>query len=51
MDVKQSIRNSVVDILVAISNKNCPDDVKNEIQVLLEKAAGLATKNVEEIKA
>lgn len=50
-DDQGAIRCAVADILIAVSSKNCPEDVKKEIRSLLEKAVDVAHKNAEEMKA
>lgn len=51
-DDQGAIRCAVADILIAVSNKNCPEDVKKEIRILLEKAVDAAHKNsVKEMQA
>lgn len=51
-DDQGAIRCAVADLLIIVSKKNCPDEVKKEIRALLEKAVDVAHKNqVEEMKA
>lgn len=51
-DDQGAIRCAVADILIAVSNKSCPEDVKKEIRALLERAVDAAHKNsIEEMKA
>jgi hypothetical protein len=51
-DDQGAIRCAVADILIIVSKKNCPDEIKKEIRVLLEKAVDMAHKNsIEEMKA
>jgi hypothetical protein len=51
-DDQGAIRCAVADILIIVSKKNCPDEIKKEIRALLEKAVDVAHKNsIEEMKA
>jgi hypothetical protein len=51
-DDQGAIRCAVADILIIVSKKNCPDEIKKEIRALLEKAVDVAHRNqVEEMNA
>lgn len=50
-DDQWAIRCAVANVLIAISDKHCSDDVKKEIRILLEKAVDAAHRNHEEMKA